>query len=51
MVQRGIAALIPFFNDEGWFSGVGFSSSEDDTHFEVAEETIRKWAQDGDLDT
>jgi len=23
----------------------------DDMHFEVAEETIRKWAQDGDLDT
>jgi hypothetical protein len=50
MVQRGIAALIPFFNDEGWFSGVGFSSSEDDTHFEVAEETIQAWAVEGLFD-
>ena len=45
-VQRGIAELIPFFNDEGWFSGVGFASSEDDTHFEVSEEVIQSWAKD-----
>jgi hypothetical protein len=49
-VQRGIAELIPFFNNEGWFSGVGFASSEDDTHFEVAEETIQAWAARGLFD-
>jgi hypothetical protein len=47
-VPRGIAMLVPFFNAAGWFSGIAF---HDDMHFEVAEETIRKWAQDGDLDT
>lgn len=46
MVQRGIALLIPFFNRAGWFSGVGF---KDDTHFEVADETIHAWAQAGKL--
>jgi hypothetical protein len=50
MVQRGIAELIPFFNDEGWFSGVGFQSSEDDSHFEVADETIQAWAAEGLFD-
>jgi hypothetical protein len=49
-VQLGIAKLIPFFNDEGWFSGVGFASSEDDTHFEVADETIQAWAARGLFD-
>jgi len=44
LLQKGIADLIPFFNAEGWFSGVGFTKAEDDTHFEVAEETIRAWA-------
>jgi hypothetical protein len=50
-VQLGIAKLIPFFNDEGWFSGVGFESSEDDTHFEVADETIQAWAARGLFDS
>jgi hypothetical protein len=49
-VQLGIAKLIPFFNDEGWFSGVGFESAEDDTHFEVADETIQAWAARGLFD-
>ncbi len=49
MVQKGIAALIPFFNARGWFSGVGFSS-EDDTHFEVADETINAWRAAGRFD-
>lgn len=45
-VPRGIALLVPFFNDAGWYSGIAF---HDDMHFEVAEETIRKWARDGEL--
>lgn len=39
LVQQGIAELIPYFNGQGWFSGVGFRNAEDDTHFEIADET------------
>jgi len=45
-VPRGIAMLVPFFNAEGWFSGIAF---HDDTHFEVSEEKIRTWAKDGTI--
>ena len=45
-IPKGIAMLVPFFNEAGWFSGIAF---HDDMHFEVSEETIRKWAQDGSL--
>jgi hypothetical protein len=43
-VPRWVAILVPFFNQAGWFSGIGF---RDDMHFEVADETIRKWQHDG----
>jgi hypothetical protein len=39
-----IAVLLPFFNDAGWFSGIGFN---DTMHFEVSDDLIRKWAADG----
>lgn len=39
-----IAVLLPFFNEEGWYSGIAF---HDTMHFEVAEETIRTWASQG----
>jgi len=45
-VPRGIAMLVPLFNAAGWFSGIAF---QDDMHFEVADQTIRKWAEDGSL--
>ncbi len=45
----GLAAMAPFFNAAGWFWGVGFSSFEDGMHFEIADETIRKWHKDGVL--
>jgi hypothetical protein len=45
-VPRGIAILVPYFNAAGWYSGIAF---HDDMHFEAAEETILKWAHDGDL--
>jgi len=45
-VPRWLAILIPFFNQAGWVSGVGFHA-RDAMHFEVADETIRKWKQDG----
>jgi hypothetical protein len=43
-IPRFIANLIPFFNEAGWYSGIGFN---DAMHFEVADGTIRKWAKDG----
>jgi hypothetical protein len=39
-----IASLLPFFNEEGWFSGIAF---HDTMHFEVAEGTIRQWLNEG----
>ena len=41
-IPRFIAALIPVFNKAGWFSGIAF---QDTMHFEVADETIRKWSK------
>lgn len=43
-VPRWVAILVPFFNQAGWFSGIAF---KDAMHFEVADETIRKWSHDG----
>ncbi len=48
-VPRWIAILVPLFNAEGWFSGVGFHA-RDAMHFEVATETIHTWKQQGLLD-
>lgn len=45
----GLAAMAPFFNEAGWFWGVGFSSFEDGMHFEIADETIRDWHANGKL--
>jgi hypothetical protein len=45
-IPRFIAVLLPFFNEAGWYSGIGF---HDTMHFEVADETMRKWANDGSL--
>jgi hypothetical protein len=44
VVPRWLAILVPFFNAEGWFSGISF---HDTMHFEVADETIRKWHDKG----
>jgi len=45
----GLAAMAPFFNEEGWYWGVGFSTFEDGMHFEIADETIREWHAAGTL--
>jgi hypothetical protein len=50
-VQRGIGILIPIFNRHGWFAGAGFTTAEDDMHFEVATETLQTWARIGLLGT
>lgn len=43
-IPKYIAALLPFFNQAGWYSGIAF---HDTMHFEVAEETIQNWQQNG----
>jgi len=48
VVPRWVAILVPFFNKAGWYSGISFN---DAMHFEVAEQTIRKWKAAGLLGT
>jgi hypothetical protein len=43
-IPKFIAIMLPHFHSAGWFSGIAF---HDTMHFEVAEETIRKWSKDG----
>lgn len=43
-VPRWVALLVPFFNAQGWYSGISFA---DAMHFEVADQTIRDWSRDG----
>ncbi|KAL1914236.1 uncharacterized protein VTP21DRAFT_9659 [Calcarisporiella thermophila] len=48
--QQGMLELYPYFNKEGFYWGGGFSgSSEDSMHFEVAEQTLRRWEKEGKL--
>jgi hypothetical protein len=39
-----IALLVPHFNAAGWYSGIAF---HDDMHFELADQTIHRWAEMG----
>jgi hypothetical protein len=45
-IPKFIAILLPHFNKAGWFSGIAF---HDTMHFEVSDETIRKWSNEGKL--
>ena len=43
MCEEGLLRLLPFFNRNGWFSGMAFGgSAEDSMHFEASEQLIRK---------
>ncbi len=46
--QFGLLILAEYFNDEGWFWGAAYQR-EDSMHFEVGEETLRKWQAEGKL--
>jgi len=46
MVQRGLAAIAPVFNEAGWFWGAGFGT-EDAMHFEAGDDLIRQWHAEG----
>jgi hypothetical protein len=45
-MQIGLVILAEHFNEEGWYWGGGYNR-EDGMHFEVGEETLRKWVEDG----
>lgn len=45
-MQIGLVILAEHFNAEGWYWGGGYNR-EDGMHFEVGEETLRKWVEDG----
>ena len=44
--QFGLLLLAELFNKEGWYWGATYSR-EDSMHFEVGEETLRRWAEAG----
>ncbi len=46
--QFGLLILAEYFNDEGWFWGAVYNR-EDSMHFEVGEETLRRWQAEGKL--
>ena len=46
--QAGLVLLAEAFNDEGWYWGATYGR-EDSMHFEVAEETLRRWHKEGRL--
>ena len=46
--QFGLLPLAEAFNDEGWFWGATYTR-EDSMHFEVGEETLRRWQEEGRL--
>ena len=46
--QFGLLILAELFNEEGWFWGATYNR-EDSMHFEVGEETLRRWAAEGQL--
>lgn len=45
-MQIGLVILAEHFNEEGWFWGGGYNR-EDGMHFEVGEETLKKWVDEG----
>jgi hypothetical protein len=45
-MQIGLVILAEHFNEEGWFWGGGYNR-EDGMHFEVGEETLQKWVDEG----
>ncbi len=44
--QFGLLLLAELFNEEGWYWGATYRR-EDSMHFEVGEETLRKWRSEG----
>ena len=45
-MQIGLVILAEHFNEEGWYWGGGYNR-EDGMHFEVGEEILQKWVDEG----
>jgi lysozyme family protein len=43
-VPRFVSVMVPYFNSNGWYSGIGF---RDSMHFEVSDDKIRAYSKDG----
>lgn len=43
-IPRFIGVMLKSFNEEGWYSGIGF---HDTMHFEVSDGSIQKWSSEG----
>ena len=46
LVQYGLTLIAPIFNRHGWYWGAAFPI-EDAMHFEISQEKIYEWANDG----
>ncbi|MEM9785572.1 MAG: M15 family metallopeptidase [Pseudomonadota bacterium] len=46
--QFGLLLIAELFNEEGWYWGATYSR-EDSMHFEVGVETLRRWADAGEI--
>jgi uncharacterized coiled-coil protein SlyX len=46
--QFGLLIVAELFNEEGWFWGATYRR-EDSMHFEVGEQTLRAWVQEGKI--
>lgn len=46
-VTAGLARIAPFFIEEGWFWGAGFTAFEDSMHFEISEQKLQEWTKAG----
>lgn len=45
--QRGLLEMYSAFHAAGWYWGAEFSKGDDSMHFEIADETIRRWRAGG----
>ncbi len=46
-IPHGLLLVYPFFHRHGWFWAAGYNGRTDPMHFEVANETILQWQQNG----
>lgn len=48
LIPNGFVILYAYFHREGWYWGAGYAGGRVDAmHFEVADETLKKWAAQG----
>jgi hypothetical protein len=49
MVPFGYVVLYGYFHRHGWFWAAGYNGRRDPMHFEIADETLRKWHASGTI--